>query len=454
MSQANVVTTASNAVWYTDRAEITTGSTPVVYQVYATALRDQSAAGNIYSNPASIDADSTETIYVGVGNYLTITGSNFTAQEVGGQTSAQAGVGGYGVDSIAPPPPPPTPAPTISNVNPSTGSFAGNTSITITGTNFISVTGVTIANISATNINTVSNTQITATTPAGSLGAANVLVTAAGGNATAIYTYTAPAPTITGIAPASGPNTGFTRLSIVGTNFISVTGVTVGGTAATSVTGNSSTLVTATTPVGTIGNAVIEVSALGGVANIANAYTYQPTTPPELNTGTFGLGNFAITPGEPYPSTANVTAGWTLNFGSNNQPAGLTVITVRRFPQNPSPTTQLQIQVIGGIIQNGVEYTFTPPLDPPFPVTPYYNLQPGSGAGPGNVFVYFDLTQANNTYPTLANVTTNWSVYGPSNVTSAIGTVISSTTTGDNVSVRCNFPGTTAAAFSMRFSPP
>jgi hypothetical protein len=451
---ANVVTTAANAVWYTDRCEIVTGATPVTYQVYATALRDQSAQGNIYSNPSSIDANSADTIYVGVGNYLTITGSDFTAQEIGGQTSAQAGVGGYGIDNIGPPPTPPVSAPTISNVNPSTGLYTGNTNITITGTNFISVTGVTIATVSATNINTVSSTQITATTPAGSLGSANLLVTAAGGNATTTFTYTAPAPTITGIAPASGPNTGFTQLSIVGTNFISVTGVTVGGTDAANVTANSSTLVTATAPAGVLGNAIIQVSALGGVANIANAYTYQPTTPPELNTGSFGLGNFAITPGEPYPSTADVTAGWTLNFGSNNRPAELTVLTVRRFPQNPSPTTQLEIQVGGGILQNGVEYTFTPPLDPPFPVTPYYNVQPGSQGGPGTVFVFFDLTQANNTYPTLANVTTNWNVYDPSNVTSAIGTVVSSSTSGDNVSVRCNFPASTAAAFSMRFSPP
>jgi hypothetical protein len=96
MAEANVVTTASNAVWYTDKCEITTGSTPVVYQVYATALINQPAAGNIYSEPASIEANTSQEIYVGVGNNLTITGANFTVQEIGTASSAQAGVIGQG----------------------------------------------------------------------------------------------------------------------------------------------------------------------------------------------------------------------------------------------------------------------------------------------------------------------------------------------------------------------
>jgi hypothetical protein len=106
MAEANVVTTASNAVWYTDKCEIVTGSTPVTYQVYATALPNQSAQGNIYSDPAEVPADSSQQIYVGVGNYLTITGSNWTGVEIGGQTSAQAGVGGYGANNLTPAPVP------------------------------------------------------------------------------------------------------------------------------------------------------------------------------------------------------------------------------------------------------------------------------------------------------------------------------------------------------------
>lgn len=97
MSQANVISTAANALWYTDKIEIVTGATAVTFQIYAAALRDQSAVGNIYSSPRMVPANSQQTYYVGAGNYLTVTGSDWSGVEQGTQTSAQAGVGGYGV---------------------------------------------------------------------------------------------------------------------------------------------------------------------------------------------------------------------------------------------------------------------------------------------------------------------------------------------------------------------
>jgi hypothetical protein len=92
MSQANVVTSASQLLWYTDRCCISTTASSVTYQVYATALGTQPAAGNIYSEPSAVDPYSTKQIYVGSGNYLTITGTGFTAGELGTRSSAQASV--------------------------------------------------------------------------------------------------------------------------------------------------------------------------------------------------------------------------------------------------------------------------------------------------------------------------------------------------------------------------
>jgi hypothetical protein len=92
---ANVYTSLSNALWYTDKCEIVTGNTAVTYQVYATALGSEPAAGNIYSGPPVIGAQESKQIYVGVGNYITVTGTNYTAQEIGTQTSAQAGTGNF-----------------------------------------------------------------------------------------------------------------------------------------------------------------------------------------------------------------------------------------------------------------------------------------------------------------------------------------------------------------------
>lgn len=96
MPQANVYTSVANAQWYTDKVSISTGNTAVTFNVYATALGTVAAVGNIYSNAVSIPASSTQEIYVGAGNKLTVTGSNFTAQELGTASSAQSGVIGQG----------------------------------------------------------------------------------------------------------------------------------------------------------------------------------------------------------------------------------------------------------------------------------------------------------------------------------------------------------------------
>jgi hypothetical protein len=95
MAQANVVSSAGNITWYTDKAEITALSAGVAYQVYATALGSEAPVGNIWSNAVAVGANTTVQIYVGAGNKLTVTGT-FTAAELGTASSAQEGVIGGG----------------------------------------------------------------------------------------------------------------------------------------------------------------------------------------------------------------------------------------------------------------------------------------------------------------------------------------------------------------------
>lgn len=86
---ANVYTTVSAVAWATDKCRISTGSTAVTYNVNAIY---PSNIGNLYSNAVSIPADSSSDVYVGVGNELTITGANFTALEIGTQSSGNSSV--------------------------------------------------------------------------------------------------------------------------------------------------------------------------------------------------------------------------------------------------------------------------------------------------------------------------------------------------------------------------
>lgn len=93
---ANVYTTLANATVYTDKLQISTGATAVTYQVYATALGTNLAAGNIYSAAINIPANTVFEAYSGAGNKVTITGTDWTALELGTASSAQSGVIGYG----------------------------------------------------------------------------------------------------------------------------------------------------------------------------------------------------------------------------------------------------------------------------------------------------------------------------------------------------------------------
>ena len=66
--------------------------------------------------------------------------------------------------------------PVITGVSPNTGSTAGGTPVTISGTNFFNPSTVTFGGVAATNVVVVSSTTITATTPAHAAGPVNVVV--------------------------------------------------------------------------------------------------------------------------------------------------------------------------------------------------------------------------------------------------------------------------------------
>ena len=80
--------------------------------------------------------------------------------------------------------------PTISSVSPATGSTAGGTFITITGTNLDGTTSVTVGGVAATSLNVISSTSITAVTPAGTAGAVSVAVTTPYGAASVASAFT------------------------------------------------------------------------------------------------------------------------------------------------------------------------------------------------------------------------------------------------------------------------
>ena len=60
MSQANVISSAANVTWYTDKCEITAKDGAVTYQVYATSINAATPVGNIWSNAVSVGANTVQ----------------------------------------------------------------------------------------------------------------------------------------------------------------------------------------------------------------------------------------------------------------------------------------------------------------------------------------------------------------------------------------------------------
>ena len=87
-----VINTAGNVLWTTDKAEIESNSADVTFQVFATGLGTAAPAGNLYANVVAVPNGTIKQIYVGSGNYLIVAGTTFTARALGTQSSAQHSV--------------------------------------------------------------------------------------------------------------------------------------------------------------------------------------------------------------------------------------------------------------------------------------------------------------------------------------------------------------------------
>jgi len=151
----------------------------------------------------------------------------------------------------------PVPPPTITSVSPASGTIAGGTSVTITGTGFqpgVPGTTVTFGGVAGTGVNVLSATQIQAVTPAHATGAVDVRVANPDTQSAMVsggFTYQPVlAPTIITILPTSGPASGGTTVTINGSNFVSGAVAFFGTILATSTTFVSPTQLQAVTPAG------------------------------------------------------------------------------------------------------------------------------------------------------------------------------------------------------------
>jgi WD40 repeat protein len=172
-----------------------------------------------------------------------------------------------------------TSSPTVASLSPTSGSSAGGTVVTLTGTNFVFGATVAFGGTAATSITVLNSTSIRATTAAHAAGVVDVVVTnpgGASGTKTGGYTYLG-GPTVTAISPASGSTVGGTLVTLTGTGFVAGATVSFGGAAGTSVTVVSATSITVKTPAHAAGSVNVTVTTSSGTsAPIQFTYVVRP----------------------------------------------------------------------------------------------------------------------------------------------------------------------------------
>jgi|GEM_PF-710395 len=211
--------------------------------------------------------------------------------------------------------------PAITSLSPTSGSTAGGTSVTITGSGFTGATGVTFDSAPAAGFTVNSDTSITATTPPYAAGTFNVTVTTFSGTSALVngdrFTFTlAATPSITSLGTTSGTTAGGTSVTITGSAFTGAGSVYFGAVAAASFTVNSDTSITATSPPEAAGTVAVTVTTPSGTSasGSGNQFTYTAASAPSVtsvspNTGTTGGGTSITITGSGFTGATGVSFG-------------------------------------------------------------------------------------------------------------------------------------------------
>jgi len=282
--------------------------------------------------------------------------------------------------------------PTVTKVNPPSGSTVGGLTMMITGTGFTSLGSSCLVDFGisdcATIYHIVSPTEITAVTPVGVPGTFDVRVTTANGTsfggAADKFTFVEPKPTVTNVGPPSGPTAGGTLVGLTGTGFTKATKVSFGGVAAKSFTVYSDVYLVVTDPSHGAGTVDVTVTNPVGTsaASASDKFTYEAA--PSITSvspagGPQSGGTGVIIMGTGFVGVGNVS------FGLN--PTQFTVLSATKIsavsPAGPAGVVDVQVTTPGGTSAKSVKDKFTYSAGPPT----VSGLSPGIGSTGGTTTV-------------------------------------------------------------------
>ena len=191
--------------------------------------------------------------------------------------------------------------PTISKLSTTAGPMTGGTRVTITGKNFSHVKAVKFGSTRGTSLRVLSHKKLTVAAPRHAAGLVDIRIVTRGGTSRVVksdrFTYI-PSPSISTITTAAGPNTGGTRLTITGKNFIRVSRVEFGSTPGKALTVASPNKLSVTAPSHPSGTVHIRVVTAYGMSTAiaADRFTFgtpMKTTLLDVNgSGAYDSANF------------------------------------------------------------------------------------------------------------------------------------------------------------------
>lgn len=201
--------------------------------------------------------------------------------------------------------------PAITAITPTTGGTAGNTSITITGTNFGVSPTVSIGGKNA-QVTSGTHTQLVVNSPAGE-GVNQPVVVNSGGQISNSAEFSYLPPAITGINYASAPTAGGTTVTLTGSNFGITPTVSIGGYAAPLTGVPSHTQIICTLPAGQGKNQSVTVNTAGQSSNTLTLdYDAPELTSISPATGPTQGGSLITLTGKNFGFSGSVSVG-TLN---------------------------------------------------------------------------------------------------------------------------------------------
>jgi hypothetical protein len=241
------------------------------------------------------------------------------------------------------------PQPELTTISPSSGSIAGGTVVTITGSGFSGTTDVRFGGKSATGLIAINNSQLTVISPPNTAGTVGLSVInparsgTSGGSAT-VFRYEIPVPKLTGISPSSGSAGGGTVVSITGSGFSGTKEVRFGEKSGTSLIVIDDSQLTIMSPAhspGSIPISITNANGEGGSLGPSTMFRYEFSPSTALKTATPARGGSGNTsPAVSFPATSPAPAAPAAASGTTKAPgfeavAGLSalaaIILVRKI---------------------------------------------------------------------------------------------------------------------------